>query len=488
MTHPESPLKVRFAPSPTGWLHIGNARTALYNWLFARHHGAAMILRIEDTDVVRSTADSESGILESLRWLGLDWDEGPEIGGPSGPYRQSERLDIYRSYADMLVTREAAYPCFCTPEQLEEDRQAALAKGKQPHYVGRCACLNPSEVAARMVSGPAAIRFRVPQDQEIVIDDLVRGRVTFPAGEFGDFVILRSNGLPSYNFAVVADDHGMAISHVIRGEDHLSNTPKQIFLYQALGFPLPRFAHLSMILGPDQARLSKRHGATSVAQFKELGYLPEALVNYLALLGWSPGDDREIMGIPELVSAFSLERVSRSASIFDQGKLAWMNGIYLRQAQEGRLAELARPFLEAAGLNAQAYPAEAPRFSEFMELVRGHAHVLSDLPVLLRPYLETLVTPNEEACACLREPGIAMLLRQLAERIEASPPPTREDFVSLLKALGKELGLAGKKIFMPVRAALTGEIHGPDLDRLYLLLGPVKAVSRLRDAATVDPE
>ncbi len=481
MTQAGHEIRVRFAPSPTGWLHIGNARTALYNWLFARRFGGRMILRIEDTDVERSSTESESGIFESLRWIGLDWDEGPEVGGNFGPYRQSERLDIYRGYSDILLENGLAYRCFCTPDQLEEQRESALAQGKSPRYSGKCASLGKEEVAARLATSPAAVRFRVP-DTEIAIDDLVRGRVIFPAGELGDFVILRSNGLPSYNFAVVADDHAMGITHVIRGEDHLSNTPKQIFLYRALNLSAPRFAHLSMILGPDQTRLSKRHGATSVAQFKDMGYLPDALTNYLALLGWSPGDDREVMDRAELVSAFSLERVSKSASVFDPGKLSWMNGVYLRQTEIGRLFEHTRPFLTRAGIiEPGSGDAHESHIRELLGLVRGNAHFLTDLPELIKPYLERRVVFSHEALPFLKEKSVRELIEKLAALVESSPPRNKEEFVNALKTTGKSVGLTGKGLFMPVRVALTGETHGPDLDRVYLLLGPVKVAERLRD-------
>jgi nondiscriminating glutamyl-tRNA synthetase len=486
MTH-TAPPRVRFAPSPTGWLHVGNARTALYNWLFARHHGGTFILRIEDTDLDRSTADSAVGILESMRWLGLDWDEGPEAGGTCGPYRQSERLALYQAAALRLLEQGQAYHCFCTPEQLEADRQEALAHGRPPQYVGRCARLAAAEVAHRRAQGPGAIRFRVPRE-EVVVDDLIRGRVTFPAGEFGDFVILRTNGIPSYNFAVVVDDHAMGISHVIRGEDHLSNTPKQVFLYRALGYPPPAFAHLSMILGPDGTRLSKRHGATSVQQFMELGYLPEALLNYLALLGWSPGDDREVMPLEELTASFTLDRVSRSASTFDPGKLSWMNGVYLRTVPTARLFSLCRPFLTREP--AVGPPGEVLHESYLLavvELVKNHAHFLTDLPTLVAPYVRPTVTPTPEAEPYLHTEEARNIFRALSSRLEDRPPLNREEFVSMLKQVGKTLGLSGKNLFMPVRAALSGETHGPDLDRLYLTLGPVRAVDRLRRAAGEPP-
>jgi glutamyl-tRNA synthetase len=292
-------MRVRFAPSPTGLLHVGNARTALFNWLLARGRGGTFVLRIEDTDVERSTPESEQGILNDLRWLGLDWDEGPDVGGPHGPYRQSERLDLYRSYAHELVEQGHAYHCFCSAEQLEADRRAALESGRPPQYSGRCRDLSPSTAAERLASGhPAVVRFRVPQGRTVAFQDVVRGTVQFETEVIGDPVLVRSDGHPAYNFAVVIDDALMEITHVVRGEDHISNTPRQVLLYEALKFQPPVFAHLALVLGPDHTPLSKRHGATSVSEFRTRGYLPEALVNYLALLGWSPGGGDEVLPAP----------------------------------------------------------------------------------------------------------------------------------------------------------------------------------------------
>jgi glutamyl-tRNA synthetase len=301
-------MRLRFAPSPTGLLHVGNARTALFNWLLARGGGGTFILRIEDTDVERSTPESEAGILEDLRWMGLTWDEGPDVGGPRGPYRQSERLDLYASYARRLIEQGAAYYCFCPAEQIEADRRAAMEAGRPPKYSGRCRDLSRGESGARVSSGEAAvIRFRVPEGRDVVFQDVVRGEVRFSTEVIGDPVLVRSDGNPAYNFTVVIDDVLMDITHVIRGEDHISNTPRQVLLYEALGFRPPVFAHLALVLGPDHAPLSKRHGATSVAEFRARGYLPEALVNYLALLGWSPGGGDELLDIHELARRFALE-------------------------------------------------------------------------------------------------------------------------------------------------------------------------------------
>ena len=340
-------MRVRFAPSPTGQLHVGNARTALFNWLLAHGKDGTFILRIEDTDAVRSTRESEASILEDLRWLGLDWDEGPDVGGAHGPYRQSERLHLYASYANELIAGGHAYHCFCSAAKLEADRQADLASGRPPRYAGTCRRLTREQAQARIEAGERpVVRFRVPENVEVSFQDLVRGEVTFSSEVIGDWVLVRSDGRPQYNFAVVVDDALMAITHVIRGEDHISNTPRQVLLYQALGFTPTEFAHLSLVMGPDHTPLSKRHGATSVAEFRERGYLPEALVNYLALIGWSPGGDEELLPIEELARRFALEDVGHSAGVFDQEKLAWMNRHYMKAAAPARLAaESARYFL-----------------------------------------------------------------------------------------------------------------------------------------------
>jgi len=339
------PMRLRFAPSPTGLLHVGNARTALFNWLLARGQGGILILRIEDTDTERSTRASEDGICADLKWLGLNWDEGPNEGGPFPPYRQSERLPLYASYARTLLDTGHAYWCFCSAEQLEQERAAALAAGAPPKYSGRCRGLSREVAEARRAEGePAAIRFVVPADREVTFPDLVRGPVTFHTSVIGDPVIVRSDGGPAYNFAVVVDDALMEVTHVIRGEDHISNTPRQLLIYEALGLTPPTFAHLSLVLGPDHAPLSKRHGATSVQEFRARGYLPEALVNYLALLGWSPGDGEELLSADEMARRFDVVRVSHSSAVFDTEKLAWINRHYMKVCESERLVDLAMPW------------------------------------------------------------------------------------------------------------------------------------------------
>src|SRR3954463_13482907 len=346
----DAPVRVRFAPSPTGHLHVGNARTALFNWLFARQQGGTMVLRIEDTDVDRSQARFEDQLIADLTWLGLDWDEGPDVGGGYGPYRQSDRLEIYRAHAERLLYKKKAYLCFCTEEELQKDRERATAEHRQPIYSGKCRTLDPAESQRRRVSGEAcAIRLRIPE-HPIRFHDIVRGAVEFSNEVVSDPIILRSSGMPVYNYVVVIDDALMKITHVIRGDDHLSNTPKQVALYEALGWPVPEFAHLSTILGADRERLSKRHGATSIANFRDMGVLPEALDNYLALLGWAPsGGTREIFSMPELVKEFSLQRLTPSSAVFDMEKLYWLNRHYIKESPRDPILQLSMPVFQRAG-------------------------------------------------------------------------------------------------------------------------------------------
>src|SRR5262245_51516227 len=364
--NPDPVLRLRFAPSPTGQLHVGNARTALFNWLMARGAGGTFVLRIEDTDVVRSTKEAEGSAVDDLRWLGLSWDEGPDAGGTHGPYRQSERLHIYRAHAVELMSRGQAYHCFCSEEQLEMDRYQALRNMQPPKYVGRCRNIAADEARKRIEAGePAVIRFRVLDgDREIAFDDLVRGRVSFMTDVIGDFVLVRSGGVPAYNFAVVIDDALMEITHVIRGEDHISNTPRQLLLYEAFGWTAPRFGHVPNVLGSDHSKLSKRHGATSIGEFRERGYLPEALEIYLELLGWSAGVNQELLPLDELARRFRIEDVGKSAGVFDPEKLAWVNRHYLKLASPERLMILTLPFLQRQGWVAESEGNSGPAVRE----------------------------------------------------------------------------------------------------------------------------
>ena len=461
-------MRVRFAPSPTGLLHVGNARTALFNWLLARGTGGTFILRIEDTDVDCSTLESERGIIEDLTWLGLQWDEGPDVGGSYGPYRQSERLGLYGSYARELMESGKAYLCFCSEAQLEHDRRAALEAGRPPRYVGRCRDLPRPEAKARLATGqPAVVRFRVPDERDVAFNDVVRGTVSFSTDVIGDPVILRSGGHPAYNFAVVVDDALMGITHVVRGEDHISNTPRQVLLYEAMGFDLPVFAHLALVLGPDHTPLSKRHGATSVSEFRARGYLPEALVNYLALLGWSPGGGDEVLPASELARRFALDHVGHSAAIFDDEKLAWVNRHYLRDADAARLTGLAMPFFLSAGFVRQD-TAEARAFvASLVPLAAGSIDRIEQMPSRLRFLFE--FDPGRalalaEVQDVLKEPGAREVIASLASELRSAPRLDRELFRAAAGRVRQATGQKGKQLFHPIRVALTGEAGGPELD------------------------
>lgn len=447
---------------------MGNARTALFNWLLARGSGATFVVRVEDTDVERSTAQSEIAILQDLRWLGLDWDEGPDVGGPCGPYRQSERLHLYESYANELVQAGHAYYCFCTREQLEEERRAAVDAGLPARYSGRCRTLTRDEAGARMAAGERpALRFRVPENREVTFGDAVRGEVRFHTEVIGDPVIVRADGRPAYNFAVVVDDALMAITHVIRGEDHISNTPRQILLYEALGFSPPVFAHLALVVGPDHSPLSKRHGATSVAEFRSKGYLPEAVVNYLALIGWSPGGGNELLPIAELARRFSLDNVGLSAGVFDEEKLAWVNRHYLKSAAAGRLAELSVPYFVGAGLK-MAPSAEGLEFLtsvvpiastsvDRLDQVPGRLSFLFDYDAA-RAAAEPIVRKE------MREAGPRQVVAALADVLASAPRLDRERFRGAANEVRTRTGQKGKALFHPIRLALTGRPEGPELD------------------------
>ena len=461
-------MRLRFAPSPTGQLHVGNARTALFNWLLAKGQGGTFILRIEDTDVERSSRESEHAILEDLRWMGLDWSEGVEAGGDHGPYRQTERLHIYRAHAVELMAAGAAYHCFCPAEQLEADRQAALAAGRPPKYAGRCRDLPRDETRRRIESGErAVIRFRVPDERrDVVFNDIVRGEVRFSTDVIGDPVLVRSDGVPAYNYAVVIDDALMAITHVIRGEDHISNTPRQLLLYEAFGWRPPSFAHVSLVMGPDHSPLSKRHGATSVAEFRARGYLPEALTNYLALIGWSPGEDTELLPIEELASRFRLEDVGHSAGVFDVDKLAWVNRHYLKIAAPSRLARLAVPYLQGAGWLSAPSPDDLTYLETVVPAAAASVDRLEQIPARLAFLFEYSAARALENPAVLQEASeAAAVIDALASELETAERPTdRESFRALAKRVQQRSGAKGKALFHPIRLALTGEPEGIELD------------------------
>ena len=479
-------VRVRFAPSPTGWLHVGGARTAYFNWLFARKHGGTFVLRIEDTDAERSTAESERGVLEDLRWLGIDWDEGPDCGGLHGPYRQSERLDLYRAHADQLRASGHAYRCFCTDAELDLARAAATAAGRPPQYDGRCRALPRDTSEARAAAGePHSIRFIVPS-RDVVLHDAVRGEVTFPAGMVGDFVLLRSSGLPTYNFACVVDDQLMHISHVLRAEEHLANTPRQLMLYEAFGWSAPVFAHVALILNSDRTKMSKRTGeaAVAVGDWRRAGYVHEALLSYLGLLGFHPGDDREVLGRAEMTEAFALDRLGRSGSVFDPAKLAWMNAHWLHHATGATLEDWAlRAGPDAPSFLPEAVRAwpEATRMRVF-EALRGNLATLADLPRELAPFIDEPPLPEPDAEQVLAAPEAAPVCAAAAAAFAELADWRADGVKSAVRQLGETLGIKGRALFQPIRAALTGRTHGPELPLIAELLGRERCVTRLERA------
>jgi glutamyl-tRNA synthetase len=471
--------RVRFAPSPTGYLHVGGARTALFNWLYARRHGGVFVLRIEDTDVERSSADMVTGILDGLRWLGLDWDEGPDAGGPHAPYFQSERLHRYRDAAARLVEQGRAYYCFCAPERLREEREKAEARGDAWQYDRACLSLDAARVAQLMAEGaPKAVRFKVPPGRP-AFDDAVHGRIEFDSANIEDFVIVRSDGHPTYHLSVVVDDVDMQITLVIRGDDHISNTPKHVLLFAALDSPVPRFAHVPLILGADKKRLSKRHGATSVTEYRSQGYLPAAMVNFLALLGWSPGDDRELMGTGELIESFTLEGISGGNAVFDTAKLDWMNGQYIGRMSAGELAHAVRPLLVAAGLGTHPVVEDARAFERLLELLRPRAKRLTDFAEQAAPLLLEPAEYEPAAEKHLSVPGLSEHLDALAAALRVIEPFTESAVETALRAVATDRNVKAGALIHATRVAMTGRTTSPGLFEVMVLLGREITLNRI---------
>ncbi len=468
-------VRVRFAPSPTGYMHIGGARTTIFNYLFARHHGGSFVLRIEDTDRVRSTKESEEAILRDLRWLGLDWDESVDVGGPYGPYRQSERMDIYRKYAEKLLEEGKAYKCYCTEEELEQRRKEAIAKGLPPKYDGRCRNLTEEERKRFEEEGrKPSLRFKVDETGgDIIVHDLIRGDVSFKRDVIGDFVIMRKDNTPTYNFACVIDDHLMEMTHIIRGEEHLSNTPRQLLIYEALGFEPPKFAHVSMILGPDRTKLSKRHGDTSLEEYRKKGYLPDALFNYLALLGWSPGGDREILDKKELIDLFSLDRVAKSPAIFDMGKLNWMNGIYIRKTPDNKLLTLLLPYLKEMGIDTEG---DKERLLLITRALKDNIEVLSDIKEKSKIFFERPEVSKEDIKEEDRE-VLRLFIEEISDDVDKDPEKALDFLKKYLKKTGKKAG----KVLPVLRMALTGEKHGVELNWVVAILGKDECIERIKE-------
>ncbi|HKO14458.1 MAG TPA: glutamate--tRNA ligase [Acidobacteriaceae bacterium] len=472
-----NPPRVRFAPSPTGYLHVGGARTALFNWLFARHFGGTFILRIEDTDFERSSEEMVQGILDGMSWLGLNWDEGP--------FYQSQRLNLYRETAEKLVAVGHAYYCFCTKEELEQRRAEATAAGRPAMYDRRCRSIGAQKAAARKASGePCAVRFRVPDHGSTSFDDAVFGKVEFANAEIEDFVLLRSDGIPTYHLSVVADDIDMRLTHIIRGADHISNTPKQVLQYRALGADLPVFAHVPLILGPDKTRLSKRHGATSVMAYKEMGILPEAFRNFLALLGWSPGTahkEREIFSSDELIRLFTLDGISKSNAVFDKDKLAWFNTEYIRACDSQHLLPLIETEWRAADFTPNRSQEE---ILAAIDLLKPRARSLKDFTGLFRAYFSDSFEYDPAAVTkFLADDTLPPLLRELATRYSAMPDFTEASAEELLRALAAEKGLKAGALINGSRVALTGQAVAPSLFAVMALLGRDRVVQRLTDVS-----
>jgi nondiscriminating glutamyl-tRNA synthetase len=473
-------VRVRFAPAPTGLLHIGNARTALFNYVFAKRHKGTLILRIEDTDIVRSTDASIDRILEDLHWLGISWDEGPDRDAAYGPYRQSQRSSFYRDYTERLFREGKVYKCFCTNERLEALRKEQLSKGKMPRYDGRCRSLSEEEIAKMESEGhQPVLRFRVGKGL-VAFEDIIHGRMNFDVAGIGDFIVVRSDGMAAYNFACVIDDHLMDVSHVIRGEDHLSNTPRQIMIYEALGWQPPAFAHHPLILGPDRSPLSKRHGATAVFQYREEGFLPEALLNYLVLLGWTSPSGEELLSLERIVEEFSLPAISKSAPVFSRKKLEWLNSLYIRKKEETRFSELMLPFLKKAGLDISQV--DRSYLTQAFGVLKENLVTLSQIEEYLGIFFDEKFLFEDGARAILWESRNRETLHIILSVLENCPEITRESVSSLLSQLEEKTGRKGKDLYAPLRAAITGKTKGPELAKTLPLLGRERIIRRLKMA------
>jgi glutamyl-tRNA synthetase len=481
-------VRTRYAPSPTGYLHIGGAWAAFFNWLFARHSGGTYILRIEDTDRSRSTEAYEQAIFEDFRWLGVTWDEGPDIGGPFGPYRQTERSHLYDQYARELVERTAAYPCYCTPEELAAERRRAEAQHRSYRYSGRCRDLTPAQRAAFEAEGRRpSLRLRVTDLHEtIVVDDLIRGRVVFESEHLDDYIIVRSDGSPLYNFANVVDDHLMAITHVIRGSEHLTNTPKQFVMYQALGWIPPAFAHLPVIVGADRRKLSKRHGDTSVRDYRDKGFLPEAIVNFFALMAWHPEAEREVYDVDELIKAFRLEDIRGASPTFDLDKLTWLNGVYMRRVMDedpDRVLALCAGILEREGLLTGELTSERRDYlGRVIEIVGDRLKVGHDI-VTYGDFFFRDVVYDASAETKYLTPVSAPLLAAYADALATLERFERTSIEQALRQVCAHAGVDTRVLIHPARVALTGKTAGPGLYELAEVLGRERAVERLRQAA-----
>lgn len=479
----QSNVRVRYAPSPTGHLHIGGARTALFNYLFAKRHGGKFIIRIEDTDLKRHVEDAESSQLDNLSWLGIEWDESVDKGGEYGPYRCTDRLHIYKPYAEKLIEQGNAYRCFCTEEELEAEREEQRAKGDMPQYSGKCRHLSTDAIEAYLAEGkPYTIRFKVPANRELIVEDMIRETVRFESDGIGDFVIVKRDGIPTYNFAVTVDDALMEITHVIRGEEHLTNTPRQMLIYEALGFSEPRFGHLPLILNQDRQKMSKRDESIVqfIEQYRDLGYMPEGIINFMALLGWSPEGEEEIFSLVDLEKQFAIDRVSKSPAVFDTDKLAWMNNVYVKQASVDRIVPLCIPHMENAGfIQLPLSTDQHDWITRLVGLYKDQMHYAAEIVEKARLFFNEHIEYNEEAKQILAEAQVSDVLSAFGEKIAGGEEYSPEAIKAWLKEVQKETGHKGKLLFMPVRVVTTGQSHGPDLEQTLYLLGKDRVLQRI---------
>lgn len=477
-------VRVRYAPSPTGHLHIGNARTALFNYLFARNKGGKFIIRIEDTDKKRNIAGGEESQLKYLKWLGIDWDESVDVGGEYGPYRQSERNDIYQTYYNQLLENGHAYKCYCTEEELEAEREAQSERGETPHYSGKCRHLTPEERAALESEGrEPSIRIAVPAEKTYTFDDMVKGTVSFESEGMGDWVIVKKDGTPTYNFAVAIDDHLMEISHVLRGDDHISNTPKQLMVYEALGWEPPVFGHMTLIVNESRKKLSKRDESIIqfIEQYEELGYLPEALFNFITLLGWSPAGEEELYSKEEFIDLFDADRLSKSPALFDKQKLTWMNNQYMKKIDVDRVLELALPHLVKAGRLSSNPSAEELQWARgLVSLLQEKMSFGAEIVELSEMFFKDEAEYEEDAKEVLTGEQVPEVLKAFSEELDKLADFKADEIKAAMKAVQKSTGQKGKNLFMPIRAAVSGQTHGPDLPQAIELLGKSKVQMRIQ--------
>ncbi|MHA6253385.1 glutamate--tRNA ligase [Oceanobacillus sp. CAU 1775] len=476
-------VRVRYAPSPTGQLHIGNARTAMFNYLYAKHFNGKFIIRTEDTDEKRNVPGGEESQLKYLKWLGVNWEEGPDVGGDYGPYRQTERLDIYKKYTDDLLERGLAYKCYMTEEELEEEREAQKAKGQVPKYSGAHRDLTEEQITAFEAEGRLpSIRFRVPEGVTYTFNDLVRKDITFESSDFGDWVIVKKNGIPTYNFAVAIDDHLMNITHVLRGEEHISNTPKQMMIYDAFDWEAPTYGHMTLILNENRKKLSKRdeHILQFIEQYRNLGFLPEAMFNFISLLGWSPVGEEEIFDKEKLIEIFDPARLSTSPAIFDQQKLQWMNGEYIKALELDKVIELAMPHLIEAGKLPADMDEEKRTWAEnVIALYHEQLRFGYEIVELTELFFTEEISYDEENMAVLKEEQVPEVLQAFKENLSALEDFSKDEIKAQIKATQKATGHKGKKLFMPIRVATTGQMHGPELPFAIELLGKEVILNRL---------